>query len=177
MQDMKPLRLTLAKLAMPLGCAALLIFGCSQNAGAEKPEQDRQTRASARGGGDQTAAGFQTEEATQPGIPDPSEAEGNTPATCVAGNGNPAPGTMAFGPSDTAAGTVVAFKLNTQRDNAGNGTAMIFRGNRQGRWWSGTLNGKPAMGYELNRGHVVFNTRTLDQAFEYWTQGKEHGSY
>ncbi len=54
---------------------------------------------------------------------------------------------------------------------------MIFRGNRQGRWWSGTLNGEPAMGYELNRGHVVFNTRTLDGAFEYWTRGNEHGSY
>jgi hypothetical protein len=37
--------------------------------------------------------------------------------------------------------------------------------------------GQPAMGYELNRGHVVFSTVDLKNTFEWWTDGNQHGRY
>ncbi|HVJ02064.1 MAG TPA: hypothetical protein VM662_07775 [Sphingomonas sp.] len=57
------------------------------------------------------------------------------------------------------------------------GKRVIFVGRRNSGWWSGTLNGAPAMAYERNRGNVVFSTRTLDRSFQYWTRGNEHGNY
>lgn len=59
------------------------------------------------------------------------------------------------------------------------GQSVEFIGHAQGPWWSGTLDGRPAMGYELNRGHVVYSTRDLDPdtLFEWWSPGMEHGTY
>jgi len=52
-----------------------------------------------------------------------------------------------------------------------------FSGRSQTGWWSGQLDGQPAMGRELNRGHVVFSTVDLTSTFEWWSEGSEHGSY
>lgn len=52
-----------------------------------------------------------------------------------------------------------------------------FIGRSQSGWWSGKLDGKPAMGYELNRGHVVISTTDLESTFEWWSDGNQHGSY
>ena len=52
-----------------------------------------------------------------------------------------------------------------------------FVGKSQSGWWSGQLNGQPAMGYERNRGHVVFSTTDLKTTFAWWSEGNEHGAY
>jgi hypothetical protein len=52
-----------------------------------------------------------------------------------------------------------------------------FTGMAQTGWWSGQLDGQPAMGHELNRGHVVFSTLDLKTTFEWWSEGHEHGTY
>ena len=52
-----------------------------------------------------------------------------------------------------------------------------FSGHSQTGWWSGQLDGRAAMGRELNRGHVVFSTVDLKTTFEWWSAGSEHGSY
>lgn len=57
------------------------------------------------------------------------------------------------------------------------GKQVRFSGKSQSGWWSGKLNGRPAMGYELNRGHAVFSTADLKTRFEWWSEGNEHGTY
>ena len=57
------------------------------------------------------------------------------------------------------------------------GIRVRFIGRSQTGWWSGTLNGKPAMGYERNRGNVVFSTTDLKQTFAWWYPRDEHGTY
>ncbi len=58
------------------------------------------------------------------------------------------------------------------------GTQRIrFSGRSQTGWWSGQLDGRPAMGRELNRGHTVYSTVDLKTTFEWWSEGNEHGSY
>lgn len=52
-----------------------------------------------------------------------------------------------------------------------------FVGKSQTGWWSGQLDGRPAMGRELNRGHTVYSTTDLKTAFEWWSEGNEHGAY
>lgn len=52
-----------------------------------------------------------------------------------------------------------------------------FTGKSQSGWWSGQLDGRPAMGYELNRGHIVYSTVDLTTTFEWWSEGNQHGSY
>lgn len=56
-------------------------------------------------------------------------------------------------------------------------TRTRFVGKAQGGWWSGQLDGRPAMGYERNRGHVVFSTTDLKTTFAWWSEGNEHGAY
>ncbi len=46
-----------------------------------------------------------------------------------------------------------------------------FTGRRNSGWWSGQLNGKPAMGYEINRGHTVYSSLDLQERFEWWSSG------
>ncbi len=55
--------------------------------------------------------------------------------------------------------------------------SVRFVGRTQGGWWSGQLDGKPAMGYERNRGRVAYSTADLARTFEWWSQGHEHGAY
>ncbi|AHE54687.1 hypothetical protein NX02_15015 [Sphingomonas sanxanigenens DSM 19645 = NX02] len=57
------------------------------------------------------------------------------------------------------------------------GRQIRFVGRAQGRWWSGTLDGKPAMGFERNRGHVVFSTTDLTRTFAWFYPASEHGTY
>lgn len=54
---------------------------------------------------------------------------------------------------------------------------LRFVGRSQTGWWSGTLDGKPAMGLELNRGHTRFSTTDLSTSFDWWLPGQEHGRY
>ena len=54
---------------------------------------------------------------------------------------------------------------------------VVFVGRGANGWWSGTLDGRPAMGYERNRGNVVFATSDLGQTFSWWYPGQEHGTY
>lgn len=42
-----------------------------------------------------------------------------------------------------------------------------FVGKSQTGWWSGKLEGMPAMGREINRGHIMFSTVDLQTAFEW----------
>ena len=51
-----------------------------------------------------------------------------------------------------------------------------FTGKSQTGWWSGQLDGQPAMGYEVNRGHIVFSTVDLKSNFEWWSAGSENGA-
>jgi len=46
-----------------------------------------------------------------------------------------------------------------------------FVGRGNSGWWSGSLNGKPAMGYEVNRGHTVYSSLDLRERFEWWSPG------
>lgn len=57
------------------------------------------------------------------------------------------------------------------------GKQMIFVGKSQTGWWSGKLNGKPAMGYERNRGNVVLSTYDLSTSFSWWYPRTAHGTY
>ena len=57
------------------------------------------------------------------------------------------------------------------------GRHVRFVGRAQGGWWSGTLDGKPAMGFERNRGHVVFSTTDLTRTFAWFYPAEEHGTY
>ena len=91
------------------------------------------------------------------------------PATCVFDTAPPEPCTLSFG-----AGAGGATRMTAKGRS---GKTAVFVGKRGSGWWAGTLDGAPAMAHELNRGNVVFSTRTLDRSFQYWTKGSEHGSY
>jgi hypothetical protein len=56
-------------------------------------------------------------------------------------------------------------------------TEYIFIGRAKNGWWSGRLNGKPAMGYELNRANVKFSTSDLTLSVQYYYTGFENGTY
>ena len=66
-----------------------------------------------------------------------------------------------------------SHRMEFQADRA----QVLFIGRSQTGWWSGTLNGRPAMGYERNRGNVVFSTTDLKQRFAWWYPRDEHGTY
>ncbi len=57
------------------------------------------------------------------------------------------------------------------------GRKAVFRGRSQSGWWSGELNGAPAMGYELNRGHTIYSSLDLKTVVEHWSPGMQHGTY
>ncbi|QAY75562.1 hypothetical protein [Sphingosinicella sp. BN140058] len=90
------------------------------------------------------------------------------PATCVFGTAPPEACQVGF---SVAGGTM------RMQARGKSGKRAVFVGRRQSGWWSGTLDGAPAMAYERNRGNVVFSTRDLRRTFQYWTAGNEHGSY
>lgn len=57
------------------------------------------------------------------------------------------------------------------------GARHIFVAREQTEWWSGTLDGNPAMGMELNRGHMKISTTDLAHRFEWWYSSDKHGTY
>lgn len=71
--------------------------------------------------------------------------------------------------TDTATrrGHHMVFRAGRQR--------AVFDGRRNSAWWSGQLNGRPAMGYEVNRGHIVFSSTDLQNRFEWWYPGSRVG--
>jgi hypothetical protein len=75
----------------------------------------------------------------------------------------------------TRSGTVedgvhhMTFRIGSQK--------VTFVGRSQTGWWSGELNGRPAMGYERNRGNMIFSTADLETVFAWWYPGQEHGTY
>ena len=101
------------------------------------------------------------------GPPAVADGEGEA-ATCVSGSSAPVPCRLLF------AGGGDAMTLSATSTDGGE---HVFKGQRQDGWWSGTLNGAPAMAHELNQGHVVFASVDLGARWEYWTAGNEHGSY
>jgi hypothetical protein len=90
------------------------------------------------------------------------------PDTCVFGYGKP---TACRATADAMPDGTVTVVYRAA------GRQAVFRGRSQSGWWSGTLNGAPAMGYELNRGHTVYSTRDLKGVFEHWSAGMQHGRY
>jgi hypothetical protein len=91
-------------------------------------------------------------------------------ATCVFDTAPPEPCTITFN-ATADGGTELRAKAT------GSDRETMFVGRRQSGWWSGKLDGAEAMGYELNRGNVIFSTRALDRTFQYYTAGGEHGRY
>lgn len=59
----------------------------------------------------------------------------------------------------------------------GPGIRVTFVGRANSGWWSGQLNGKPAMGFERNRGNVVYSTTDLGTRFAWWYPRNAHGTY
>lgn len=157
----------MSRLLLPFTSAVLLVIGCSQNAVAENSAAEQGDQASgtkaASPRADQAKPAARKSEGT------PVASGEATPATCIFGEGTPTACTISSVATDDASGLTMTFHVGPD--------TITFRGKRQDRWWSGTLNDAPAMAYELNRGHVVFNSRNLDHYFEYWTKGNEHGNY
>jgi hypothetical protein len=56
-------------------------------------------------------------------------------------------------------------------------TVRMTVGRARDGWWSGRLNGKPAMGYELNRANVKFSTSDLSLSVQYYYSGSQNGTY
>ncbi len=70
-----------------------------------------------------------------------------------------------------------AAGVRTLRFDMVGGRRVTFVGRAQTGWWSGRLDGKPAMGFERNRGNVAFATSDLAHSFEWYYPDSEHGRY
>jgi hypothetical protein len=82
------------------------------------------------------------------------------------------------GPAKACLMTDVVGRAGVHRMTFVAGTKRAtFVGRSQTGWWSGMLNGKPAMGFERNRGHVVYSTTDLSTFFAWWSPGNQHGTY
>lgn len=148
--------MALRHLIVPMGVLAVAVACDAQ------PGESRQPTASRQAAAPDPVSEF---ERAEPSAVAAGEGEA---ATCVSGGAEAVACRVRFvGGGDTM--TLTA----TSRD----GGEHVFKGQRQNGWWSGTLNGAPAMAHELNRGHVVFATVDLGARWEYWTSGNEHGSY
>lgn len=86
---------------------------------------------------------------------------------CVIDDGRPQPCRMSI----VTRGGVrhMTFRLGNRQ--------VKFVGRAQTGWWSGRLDGKSAMGFERNRGHVVYSTNDLSRSFAWFYPGSEHGTY
>ena len=143
----------LRQLIVPVGVLALVV-ACDARPGASQPTAARATTT-------------RTSDFEPAGPPAVAVGEGEA-ATCVSGTSAPVACRLLFSGGGEA---------TTLTATAKDGGEHVFKGRRQDGWWSGTLNGAPAMAYELNRGHVVFASTDLGARWEYWTAGNEHGSY
>ncbi|AQR73341.1 hypothetical protein [Sphingomonas sp. LM7] len=82
------------------------------------------------------------------------------------------------GPERACSFTDQAGRNGTHRMTfTGPGVRVTFVGRSNSGWWSGQLNGKPAMGFERNRGNIVFSTNDLGTRFAWWYPRDAHGSY
>jgi hypothetical protein len=72
--------------------------------------------------------------------------------------------------------TVAAGGVHRMVFEAG-GQRLVFVGRKQTGWWAGKLNGRPAMGYERNRGSMVLSTYDLRTNLAWWYPGQAHGTY
>lgn len=118
-------------------------------------------------------------------LQDPTPASRVAPATTAAANADAEQGaasTMYCALNGAPAqacrmdDTVDADLVHAMRFSIGP-NVVRFDGKAQGPWWSGQLDGKPAMGYELNRGHTIYSTGDLTTQFEWWYADMQHGSY
>lgn len=84
---------------------------------------------------------------------------------------------------DGARPVACTVAITTSRDGKrildfnASGTKVRIIGKAQSGWWSGTLDGKPAMGIELNRGYTRFSTSDLATTFDWFYPGQQHGTY
>lgn len=60
---------------------------------------------------------------------------------------------------------------------AAGGKRVRVTGKSQTGWWSGTLDGRPAMGIEINRGYTRWSTADLTHTFDWFYPGQQHGTY
>jgi hypothetical protein len=85
--------------------------------------------------------------------------------------------------ADSARATPCRYRGQVARDGrtrvvwTAGARRVVFEGKRQDGWWSGALDGRPAMGFERNRGHVVLSATDLSTGFSFWFPGMEHGTY
>lgn len=100
----------------------------------------------------------------------------------AAGAGNPA--STLYCKSGAAPPQVCRMEIKTEPGEAAmtlvftfDSGSVRFKGQHQSAWWSGRLNDKPAMGYELNRGHTIYSTSDLSTTFEWWYGDMQHGNY
>ena len=113
----------------------------------------------------------------------PPAAQQGTPAHGAATANNPA--STLYCKSGAAAAQICRMDIKTEPGDANmtlvftfdSGSSVRFKGQHQSAWWSGQLNDKPAMGYELNRGHTIYSTSDLSITFEWWYGDMQHGSY
>jgi hypothetical protein len=87
---------------------------------------------------------------------------------CVVNTSEPRPCVTRF--------TTDARGVRTVRMTVGK-SQYVFIGRARDGWWSGRLNGKPAMGYELNRANVKFSTSDLSLSVQYYYSGSQNGTY
>ena len=92
----------------------------------------------------------------------------NEAVVCAADDQKPAPCRLQESIRDDGSHVMVFERANTRH---------TFTANHQSGWWSGTLDGSPAMGMELNRGHMRISTTNLKHRFVWWYPRYEHGTY
>ena len=121
---------------------------------------------------------------SRPAAPNPAAAQRGSAMPGTAGANGGSPASTLYCRSNAAAPQVCRMEIKTEAGEANmtllftlaSGTVR-FKGQHQSAWWSGQLNDKPAMGYELNRGHTIYSTSDLSATFEWWYGDMEHGSY
>lgn len=65
--------------------------------------------------------------------------------------------------------SLLTFRVGQQR--------LRIQGRSRQGWWSGTWDGLPAMGVELNRKHLAISSMDLKHTFEFWLPGYMEGAY
>lgn len=99
----------------------------------------------------------------------PAAAQPPERVRCIVDHGPPQDCRVTF--ATAAAG------VRTLRFDLGRGRRVVFTGRALTGWWSGRLDGRPAMGFERNRGNVAFATTDLSHSFEWFYPYSEHGRY
>ena len=99
--------------------------------------------------------------------------------TCYSfGIDQPAPYRMYVGYARIKGKKTPYHNVNQWRGPRGRVVTFVGKGSDDGPgWWFGTLNGKQAAGYNLNRRHFVFSTADMKSEFECWDKGWYKGSY